>query len=64
VEHAYLDHALDALREKEYPALDADAAHLSAYQHEHINVHGHYTFALPELDGSRRPLRGPDAVEE
>lgn len=55
---------MDALREQEYPVLDADAARLSAYQHKHINMHGHYTFALPELDGARRPLRDPDAVEE
>ncbi|GAA4969383.1 transposase [Actinoplanes utahensis] len=54
----------DALREQAYPVLDADAARLSAYQYRHINVHGHYTFALPELDGARRPLRDPDAVEE
>jgi hypothetical protein len=63
----YLDHALDSLRAQGYPVLDADAdadaARLSAYQHKHINVHGHYTFALPELGGSRRPLRDPDAVE-
>ncbi|MFC3991215.1 hypothetical protein [Actinoplanes siamensis] len=41
-----------------------DAARLSAYQHKHINLHGHYTFALPALDGGRRPLRDPDAVEQ
>ncbi|HEY0000899.1 MAG TPA: Tn3 family transposase [Actinoplanes sp.] len=60
----YLDHALDALRVQGCPVLDADAAGLSAYQHKHINVHGQYTFALPELGGVRRPLRDPDAVQE
>jgi hypothetical protein len=45
--------------------LDTDATRLSAYQHKHINVHGHYTFALPDLGEQRRPLlRDPDAVEE
>ena len=40
---------------------DADAARLSAYQYRHINVHGHYSFALPDLGGRRGPLRDPDA---
>ncbi|MEU4220238.1 Tn3 family transposase [Actinoplanes sp. NPDC026623] len=56
----YLNHALDALRGQGY----ADAARLSAYQHKHINVHGHYEFALPDLGCQRRPLRDPDRVEE
>ena len=60
----YLDHALDALRTQEYPVLEADAARLSAYQHKHITVHGHYSFALPDLGDGRRPLRDPDVVEE
>ncbi len=41
-----------------------DAARLSAYQHKHINVHGHYSFALPDLDGGRRPLRDSDTADE
>jgi hypothetical protein len=59
-----LDHALEALRGQGYPMLDADAARLSAYQHKHINMRGHYSFALPDLSGAGRPLRDPDAVEE
>ncbi len=59
-----LHHALDALRGQDYPVLDPDAARLSAYQYKHINVHGHYSFALPDLGGGRRPLRDPDTVEE
>jgi hypothetical protein len=27
----------------------------------HINVHGHYSLALPDLRGGRRPLRDPDS---
>ena len=45
----YLDHALSVLRGQGYPVLDTDAARLSAYLAAHINVHGHYSFALPEL---------------
>jgi len=26
----------------------------------HLNVHGHYSFRLPDLAGTRRPLRDPD----
>ncbi|WP_204036608.1 Tn3 family transposase [Micromonospora qiuiae] len=59
----YLDHALDTLRAQGYPVTDADAARLSAYQARHINVHGHYSFTLPELAGGRRPLRDPDVRE-
>ncbi|MBM0238550.1 hypothetical protein JNW88_17825 [Micromonospora sp. ATA32] len=52
-------HALGVLRGQGYLVLEADAARLSAYQYKHINVHGHYTFALPDLGGARRPLRDP-----
>ena len=60
----YLDHALSALRAQGYPVTEADTARLSAYQYRHINVHGHYSFALPDLGGNRRPLRDPDAAGE
>ncbi|WP_426995976.1 Tn3 family transposase [Pseudarthrobacter sp. N5] len=56
----YLDHALTALREQGYPVLDADVVRLSAYVRRHINVHGHYSFQLPDLAGGRRTLRDPD----
>jgi TnpA family transposase len=56
----YLDHTLAALRAQDHPVLDADTRRLSAYQYAHINVHGHYSFALPDLGGERRPLRQPD----
>ncbi|WP_405432838.1 Tn3 family transposase [Micromonospora sp. NBC_00617] len=55
----YLDHALDTLRTQGYPVRDVDAARLSVYQHAHLNVHGHYSFVLPDLAGGRRPLRNP-----
>jgi hypothetical protein len=37
-------------------------ARLSAHQYRHI--HGHYSFALPDLGGNHRPLRDPDAPGE
>jgi hypothetical protein len=32
---------------------------LSAYQRRHINVHGHYSFTLPDLGGARRDRQNP-----
>jgi hypothetical protein len=32
---------------------------LSANTRRHINVHGHYSFHLPDLGGPWRPLRDP-----
>ncbi|MDM4719153.1 transposase [Micromonospora sp. WMMA1363] len=58
----YLDAALAQLRADGYPVLDADVPRLSPYVSAHINVHGHYSFHLPDLGGQRRrPLRNPDA---
>lgn len=57
---AYLDRALTDLRGQGYPVLDEDVARLSAYTRRHINVHGHYSFRLPDLGGVWRPLRDLD----
>ncbi|MGH3193346.1 MAG: Tn3 family transposase, partial [Streptosporangiaceae bacterium] len=56
---AYLDRALAGLRAQGYPVLDEDVARLSAYVRKHINVHGHYSFRLPDLGGTWRRLRDP-----
>ena len=58
-----LEHALTSLREQSYPVLDTDIVRLSAYVRSHINVHGHYSFQLPDLAGGRRALRDPDHRE-
>ena len=42
-----------------HPVRDEDLARLSPYMRRHLNVHGHYSFQLPELAGSRRALRDP-----
>lgn len=52
----YLNAAVDQLRAQNYPVADADAARLSPLIDAHLNVHGTYTFFLPQLDGLR-PLR-------
>jgi hypothetical protein len=46
---------VEALPSRGYPVLAADVARLSAYQYHHLGVHGHYSFALPDL-GSRRAV--------
>lgn len=43
---------------------DADIARLSPYMRCHINLHGHYSFALADLGGAWRALRVPDASDE
>jgi hypothetical protein len=59
----YLDAALAKLRAERYPVRDEDVARLSPYVRRHLNVHGHYSFQLPELAG-RRALRDPDSPED
>jgi hypothetical protein len=40
------------------------ARRLSPFARSHLNVHGRYSFALPELPGGRRPLRDSDQDDE
>lgn len=56
----YLNRALETLRAQCYPIMEQDTARLSAYMRKHINVHGHYTFQLPDLTGKWREFRNPD----
>ncbi|WP_441007492.1 transposase [Saccharopolyspora montiporae] len=58
----YLGAAVEQLRAQGYPVADADAARLSPLIDTHLNVHGAYTFFLPQLAGLR-PLREPDRAE-
>ena len=55
----YLDRALTQLCAGGYPVADTGAARLPACQRRHINIHGHYTVALPDLGGTHRALRDP-----
>ena len=56
----YMDAVLAQLRSEGYPVRDEDAARLSPFGHEHINMLGRYSFAIPEAvaRGAMRPLRG------
>lgn len=44
---------------------DEDVARLSPLTQDHINMHGRYSFAVPEAvaRGELRPLRDPDDRE-
>ena len=56
-----VDAALAQLCLEGYPVRDEDVARLSPFVHEHINLLGRYTFAVPEsvTRGELRPLRSP-----
>ncbi len=60
----YLAAALARLRDVGYPVRDEDVVRLSPYMRRHLNVHGHYSFQLPDLAGTRRALRDPDAGDD
>jgi TnpA family transposase len=56
----YMNTALGQLRAQGYPVRDEDLGRLSPFARKHVNVQGHYSFALPAFPGGRRPLRDPD----
>lgn len=60
----YLDAALARLRDEGYPVREEDVVRLSPYMRRHLNVHGHYSFQLPDLAGTRRALRDPDTSDD
>jgi TnpA family transposase len=60
----YMDAALAQPHADGYQVNEADVVRLSPFAHKHIEVHGRYTVALPELPGGRRPLRDPDAPDD
>ena len=55
----YMDAVLDQLRAEGYSVLPEDEARLSPFGHEHINMLGRYSFAVPEAvaRGELRALR-------
>ena len=57
----YMEAALNQLRREGYPVRDEDVARLSPLIHDHINMLGRYSFAVPEsvAKGELRPLRNP-----
>lgn len=60
----YQDAALAQLRAAGYPVADDDVARLSPFVRRHLNVHGKYSFSLPELAGGLRTLRDPGAPDD
>jgi hypothetical protein len=47
-----------------YPVRDRDAARLSPFIGQHVNLHGRYSFYLPDLAGGLRALRDPDSADD
>lgn len=62
----YMEAVLNQLRSEGYPVGEADVARLSPLVHEHINMLGRYSFAMPETvaRGELRPLRNPAVDQE
>ena len=58
----YMDAVLTQLRSEGYPVRPEDEVRLSPLGHEHINMLGRYSFAVPEAvaRGELRPLRNPN----
>jgi TnpA family transposase len=60
----YMDAAVEQLRQRGHPLAEADLARLSPLARRHLNVHGRYSFALPNLGGGLRPLRDPEQPDD
>ncbi len=60
----YMDAAVNQLRADGFDVRDEDVARLSPFVRHHINMHGRYSFQLPDLPCGLRPLRDPDATDE
>ena len=61
----YVDAILAQLRLEGLSVKDDDVARISPLIHEHINMLGRYSFAMPEsvINGNLRPLRNPKEEE-
>ena len=62
----YMNAVLVQLRREGSPVRDEDVARLSPLIHQHINVLGRYSFAIPDaiVRGELRPLRDPRSAQE
>ena len=62
LEHDLYRSGPGAVTKKGFPMRDEDVAGLSPLLHEHINMLGRYSFAMPDIvaRGGLRPLRQPD----
>ncbi len=61
----YIEAALAQLRKEGFPVNEEDVARLSPLIHDHINMLGRYSFAVPEsvARGELRTLRKPGEEE-
>ena len=57
----YIEAALEQLQKEGFAIRDEDATLLSPLIHDHINLLGRYSFAMPDIvaRGGLRPLRDP-----
>jgi hypothetical protein len=62
----YVEVAFNQLRLEGHAVGEADVARLSPLVHDHINMLGRYSFAMPEtvVRGELRPLRNPAVDQE
>ena len=62
----YMEAILNQLRLEGHQVYEADVARLSPLIHDHINMLGRYSFAMPEIvaRGELRPLRNPAVDQE
>ena len=62
----YMETVLNQLRLEGHQVYEADVARLSPLIHDHINMLGRYSFAMPEIvaRGELRPLRNPAVDQE
>jgi hypothetical protein len=44
----YIQAAVEQLRAEGFPVLEADIPHLNPHVHEHMNMLGRYSFAVPK----------------
>lgn len=52
----YMDAAVKTVRADGFHVRGTDFARLSSFVHDHVNMRGRYSFALPELPDDLRPL--------
>lgn len=55
----YMDAAVNQLRADGFDVRDEDVARLSPFVRHHINMHGRYSFQLPDPPGGATPTSGP-----
>jgi len=64
VNTVYIDAAVKKLQAGGMTIPEAIRARLSPLQFDHINFHGRYPMARPNLAGQLRPLRDPNAGDK